>query len=109
MATLLVNKQGVPLSGFGKSFYFSTTGSPKNSSVEGRPAVSAQIETPEDTATAGPTQIASWGTNNDFPNTANDIIKSVAVLNTGLKFIRNFTVGQGIFPCRVTGYYENGD
>jgi hypothetical protein len=33
----------------------------------------------------------------------------VSVLNSGLKFIRNFTLGQGIFPVTVEGFDDNGN
>ena len=46
----------------------------------------------------GNTKIAVWGNNNDFPSMAEQVISSVGVLNTGLKFTRNFTLGQGILP-----------
>lgn len=38
-----------------------------------------------------------------------DIIGRTGVLNTGLKYIRNFTMGQGIFPVKVTGYNDKGN
>ena len=31
------------------------------------------------------------------------------MLNTGLKFLRNLTVGQGIYACRVKGFDEKGN
>ena len=31
------------------------------------------------------------------------------MLNTGLRFLRNLTMGQGIFACRVKGYNDKGD
>ena len=104
MADILFNKKGVPLSAYGKPFFATTTGSPAD-----RPAVSQQTEVVEDTATAGTATVVAWGANNDFPNLANDIIRQVGVLNTGLKFIRNFTIGQGIFPCKIAGYDEYGN
>lgn len=102
MSNLVFNNQGVPLLGFGEKHFISTTGAP-------RPEATKQIETPEDTIDLAGQTIVSWGGNNDFPTTANETIRSVGVLNTGLKFIRNFTLGQGIFPCRITGYDEYGN
>jgi len=40
---------------------------------------------------------------------ADQVISSVGVLNTGLKFTRNFTLGQGIFACTVTDFDESGN
>jgi hypothetical protein len=46
----------------------------------------------------GTIKMSAWaGANYDFPTKADAIINSVAVLNTGLKFTRNFTIGQEIF------------
>lgn len=44
-----------------------------------------------------------------FRNMADQLVSRVGVLNTGLKFIRNFTLGQGIYPVRVTGYDDAGN
>jgi hypothetical protein len=102
MTKLLFNSEGVPLLGFGEKHFMSTTGAP-------RPAVSKQTELPEDEVTVGGRKIVSWGSDNNFPKKANEMIRSVGVLNTGLKYIRNFTLGQGIFPCRIAGYDEYGN
>lgn len=104
MTKILFNNQGAPLLAFGDRYFASTTGAPAK-----RPDVSKQLEKQDDKVTVDGQTIVSWGTNNDFPAKANELIRSVGVLNTGLKFIRNFTLGQGIFPCRVTGYDELGN
>ncbi len=104
MTKILFNNQGAPLLGFGDKFFASTTGAPLE-----RPAVSKQLEKQDDKVSIDGKNIVSWGTNNDFPTKANELIRSVGVLNTGLKFIRNFTIGQGIFACRVKGYDDQGN
>lgn len=104
---LKFNKQGVPLIGFGKNYSFATKGSPAGK-IEELP-IPTKTEEVEDKLTVNDIEVAAWGANNDFPIEANEIITSVGVLNTGLKFIRNFTLGQGIFPCRVIGYDEDGN
>jgi hypothetical protein len=54
-------------------------------------------------------EIADWGSGNKFPDTSDSLISRIGVLNTGLKFIRNFTLGQGIYPVRVVGYDASGN
>lgn len=100
----LFNKQGVPLVMFGTKHFAVTKGAPVV-----KPPISTQTDVIEDKINVKDIEYAAWGSNNDFPVTANETISSVGVLNTGLKFIRNFTLGQGIFPCKVTGYDEEGN
>lgn len=54
-------------------------------------------------------KVMRWGENNDFPQLAVQQIETTSVLNTGLKFLRNLTLGQGIFPCKVKGYDDDGN
>ena len=108
MSKVLFNKEGVPLIAYGTKTFMTTTGAPAQPPINPK-AGSKQTEIAEDKTSVGSNTIVSWGSNNDFPKTANDIIKSIGVLNTGLKFTRNFTMGQGIFPCTVTGYDEYGN
>ena len=103
MSEILFNNAGAPLLAFGDRYFATTSGVPV------RPAVSKQLEKQEDKVSLDGQSLVSWGTNNDFPTKASELIRSVGVLNTGLKFIRNFTLGQGIFPCRVIGYDDQGN
>lgn len=104
MTKILFNNQGAALLAFGDRYFASTSGAPAK-----RPDVSKQLEKQDDKVTVDGQTIVSWGASNDFPKKANELIRSVGVLNTGLKFIRNFTLGQGIFPCRVIGYDDLGN
>jgi hypothetical protein len=104
MTKILFNDHGVPLIAYGTKYFASTSGAP-----EVKPKVTTQTEITEDKLTVGNIEVAAWGPNNDFPKTAYDLIRSVGVLNTGLKFIRNFTLGQGVFPCHVKGYDDQGN
>ena len=105
MAEILFNNAGVPLIAYGKSYQASTTGTPSD-----KPKNVLQPKYPdEEYLIVGDTKIAVWGNNNDFPSMADQVISSVGVLNTGLKFTRNFTLGQGIFACTVTGFDEAGN
>ncbi|MBT3244828.1 MAG: hypothetical protein HN352_16905 [Bacteroidetes bacterium] len=104
MTKILFNKEGLPLMAYGEKFFATTTGSPappiKNNPV---------IETLDDTVTVSKFSVSSWGEDNNFPNTVLDIISKTGVLNSGLKYIRNFTLGQGVYPVRVTGFDEKGN
>src|SRR5690606_20393228 len=53
--------------------------------------------------------VSDWGTANKFPQFADEVITSVSVLNSGLKFIRHVTIGQGIFAVTVEGYDDDGN
>ena len=105
MSDALFNKDGAPLAFFGKSYFATTTGAP----AEKRPKVSEQMQKVDGKSMVDKYEIVPWGDGNDFPTKANEIIGSVGVLNTGLKFTRNFTIGQGIFPAKVIGYDDNGN
>lgn len=106
MAQFEFNNSGVPLIGFGNSFMVTTTGSPADSPVKKASKITPDLD---DYVTVGNTRVANWGSSNNFPQLAEEIIGKTGVLNTGLKFIRNFTMGQGIFPCRITGYDPAGN
>ena len=105
MANILYNKSGIPLMVYSKSYQANTTGTPADKLKN-----TAQPKNPlEDFTTVGGIKISSWGAANDFPSKADAIISSVGVLNSGLKFTRNFTLGQGIFACKVADYDEAGN
>jgi len=90
---------------YGKSYQATTSGTPSE-----KPKNVLQPKYPdEEYLIVGDTKIAVWGNNNDFPSMADQVISSVGVLNTGLKFTRNFTLGQGIFACTVTDFDESGN
>jgi hypothetical protein len=109
MSDLLFNNDGVPLLGFGTGagagFEFITKGTP----AQKRPGVAKETEYLQDKLSFDGQSLVNWGSDNNFPHKANEMIRSVGVLNTGLKFMRNFTLGQGIFPVEVTGYDEQGN
>jgi hypothetical protein len=91
----------------GKSYMGNTTGVPsdKPKSISSPKPSGVDL----DRTMIGNYEIANWGSNNDWPTKADAIINKVGVLNTGLRFTRNFTLGQGIFPCEITGYDANGN
>ena len=67
------------------------------------------VNTDGDTSDVEKFEIANWGKSNNFPDEAIEIIRKVGVLNTGLRFVRNFTMGQGIFPSKIVGYDKYGN
>jgi hypothetical protein len=106
MAKVQFNNNGVPLIGYGtRGVFFTTMGAPLQKPVK---IAEPQNNDPDKTS-IDDIDISDWGAGNKFPSDADTTINSVSVLNSGLKFIRNFTIGQGIFPVTVTGYDDNGN
>lgn len=103
MVKILFNQSGDPLMAYGEKFFATTTGAP----APVKPL--KPIQELDFTEVFDQYTISPWGNANDFPVQALDIIGRTGVLNTGLKYIRNFTQGQGIFPVKVTGYNDKGD
>lgn len=105
MADLQFNLDGVPLLGFGKNYFAVTTGTPT-----GKPKnVSSPTQADPDKTYVGDIEIADWGTGNNFPDTAINTMGKISVLNTGLRYLRNLTIGQGIYPVRITGFDTRGN
>lgn len=107
---ILFNKEGNPLVMSSTIAIYESEGTPSNEELN-RKAVLA----PYDLTTGGyyvdvdQYRVMRWGENNDFPQEAAKLIETTSVLNTGLKFLRNLTLGQGIYACRVTGYDDEGN
>ena len=89
---------------FGNSFFAQTTGAPKD-----RDKRVQEPAAQPDKISVNELEVAEWGKNNKFPDDADAVISRIGVLNTGLRYIRNFTLGQGIYPVKVTGYDEKGN
>ena len=104
MSDIQFNNKGVPLMAYGTKAFISTTGAPTI-----KPKIAEPKDPERDKTTVDKIDISDWGTGNTFPTTADTVINKVGVLNSGLKFIRNFTIGQGIFPVKVTGYDDKGN
>lgn len=107
MAEILFNKEGTPLVAYGKSFMGVTKGGPSEPVKKLASPKPPEVEL--DRTRVGDIMIADWGPGNQWPTKADEIIGRVGVLNTGLRFTRNFTLGQGIYPCIVTGYDDKGN
>ncbi|MDH6355474.1 hypothetical protein M2132_001817 [Dysgonomonas sp. PH5-45] len=91
--------------------FMSTTGSPTGITPEEKKKLIQTVDTKldQDFLKVSGINLLSWNANNDFPQWADKIITSTGVLNTGLKFIRNFTLGQGIHACIIDGYDDDGN
>ena len=111
----IFNKSGNPLmiefSGSNGSAMAYTTGSPSASGkidIEKKKIITTE-NAEIDKFTIGSDKLISWGEDNDFPQKADIMIGKTGVLNTGLKFLRNLTLGQGIFPCLLDGIDDAGN
>lgn len=100
------NKQGNPLLFEFTNAIGNTTGTPTQ--LERKKVFTTEKEDIDKTPFKSH-QLVLWGANNDFPQKADEIIGRTGVLNTGLKFLRNLTMGQGIFACTVEGIDDNGN
>ena len=80
------------------SAFLETTGKPENYIKEKLKILSPYASTLEDIVKYEDYQVISWGKDNRFPHAANKQITTTSVLNTGLKFLRSLTIGQGIYP-----------
>ncbi|TLX73694.1 hypothetical protein E9993_14650 [Labilibacter sediminis] len=105
MAEVLFNNKGIPLMASGRTFMADTSGAPAYD-----PKTITHVSPDlDETVSVGNNKVVAWGSGNNFPQEAEKLIGKTGVLNTGLKFIHRFTIGQGIFPCRVTGYDADGN
>ena len=106
---ILFNNEGTPLMLQSTMLFGESTGRPDNYAVKRRDIL-APFETLRRTYINWEGHdILEWGEDNDFPRKAAKVIAGTSVLNTGLKFLRNLTLGQGIYACRVDGYDAQGN
>ncbi len=106
---ILFNKEGTPLMMQSTAVFGESTGRPANYEVKKRDIL-APFESLRTTYTEWKGhRILEWGEGNDFPLKAAKVVSETSVLNTGLRFLRNLTLGQGLFACRVEGYDEKGN
>jgi hypothetical protein len=105
----LFSKAGIPLIAYGSSAYIKTINVPSAAAASRDPVESNPIRPQNYFMEVGDYKISPWGKNNNFPQIADELINKIGVLNTGLRFIRNVIIGQGIFPCKVKGYDADGN
>jgi hypothetical protein len=108
---ILFSKNGTPLMLSSKSAFMATSGAPSKILKDQVKKIEKTVDTKldQDFTTISGIKMLNWGKSNDFPQWADQIITSTSVLNSGLKFIRNFTLGQGIFAARVVGLDGEGN
>ncbi len=108
MIEIIYNKEGTPLLMQSTNFFASTT-SDKEAVRERSRALFPYDDDHRDYVWVDDKRVVAWGADNMFPNLAIDTVRDTTVLNTGLKFLMRLTMGQGIFPCSVTGYDDDGN
>ena len=105
---ILYNNEGVPLM-MHSDIAFYDTKLDKQTADERRRVLFPYDDTRHDFIEVAGLRVLSWGKDNLFPWHAAETVRNTTVLNTGLRFLRNLTMGQGIFACKVKGYNDKGD
>ena len=106
---ILYNKEGIPLLMQSTYVFGETSGLPANQANERLKILMPYDLNENSYIDIDGVKVRPWGAGNDFPQIAEREIAGTSVLNTGLKFLRNLTLGQGIYPCRVKGFDDNGN
>lgn len=106
---ILFNNKGFPLMMSGQQVYAEVVGKPTNYEKKKRDVISPHEVDRVRYITYANKQIMKWGGKNTFPTKADEVISSTSVLNTGLKFLRTVTLGQGLYACKVTGIDAKGN
>ena len=106
---ILFNKEGTPLMMSSSVGVFESSGRPSDYEIKKRDILCPYSQSLTETTSYKGYKVMNWGAGNKFPLEAGKQISTTSVLNTGLKFLRSLTVGQGIYPCKVTGWDEKGN
>lgn len=105
---IVYNKEGAPLL-MQSRYLFGDTVSDKASLDDRRRVLFPYDNDHRDYVWVGDRRVVAWGPDNQFPYLAIRTVRDTTVLNTGLKFLWRLTLGQGIFPCTVEGYDDDGN
>lgn len=107
---ILFNDEGTPMM-LNSVYFFGDTVSRASDAIKRRDILAPHDVSRLNTQNVPGTDkfVMNWGRGNLFPLKAADTIASTSVLNTGLKFIRSLTIGQGLYACEVTGVDEKGN
>ena len=108
MADILFNNQGNPVFITGRTFKAEVNGTPAGKDYSKPSALQEKDEKDNKSSYQG-LEVAMWGDGNNFPELALDEIGKTTVLNSGLRFIHNVVMGQGLFPCKVIDYDDRGN
>lgn len=106
---ILFNKRGTPLLMNSAVSFLESVGKPSNYDVKKRDILAPYSLSLTETMDYEGYRVMNWGKDNNFPAKAGKQISTTSVLNTGLKFLRSLTVGQGIYPCKVKGWDDKGN
>ena len=106
---ILFNSKGTPLMMSASTALIENVGRPTDYEIRKRDLLNPYSLSLTETLTYDRYRVMAWGRDNRFPIEAAKQIGTTSVLNTGLKFLRSLTVGQGIYPCRVTGWDDRGN
>ena len=90
---ILFNEKGTPLM-LNSHVFFGDTVNDGSEGIKKRDILAPFDVSYMNRETVRDHQVVRWGKNNMFPLKADDIIASTSVLNTGLKFLRQLTIGQ---------------
>jgi len=66
------------------------------------------ITTDSEPDNLGKLKYIKWYADNDFPITAHTLIDKTPVLKNALRTLTKVTAGQGLYPCRVKGFNDDG-
>lgn len=107
---ILFNKNGTPVMMTSMTAFVESVGRESNKSESKRREFIAPFDWKKlRTIAFGDLKVVAWGKGNAFPQRAAETVQGTSVLNTGLKFLRSLTIGQGIYPCEVTGFDDKGN
>ena len=105
---IIYNKEGTPLL-MQSSYLYANTTSDRETMRDRRRVLFPYDDDHRDYTWVNGKRVVSWGIDNQFPYHAIRTVRDTTVLNTGLKFLWRLTLGQGIFPCTVEGFDDNGN
>lgn len=106
---ILFNREGTPLSMTSSQVFGESVGRPADYEKKRSKFLAPYSLKSVRTIPYKELSVMEWGRGNKFPQRAVETVSSTSVLNTGLKFLRALTVGQGVMAVKVSGYKDNGD
>ena len=105
---ILYNNEGTPLMMYGSQMFADTQGT-SSAAIKSKNILAPDNQWRRNYVIVDGNKVVSWGIDNMFPQMALRTVAETTVLNTGLHFLRNLTIGQGIYPCTVQGFDDQGN